>query len=69
MTPNQKHMASVLEFFPFEHGSDAEKFVNRMANYVRYVPNTILTNHDAKQLARLFDIYVVNMGKVKTNGG
>lgn len=58
MTKSQKVQAFTLELCQFEVGSPNAKFADRIANYARYVPNTELTNHDAKELARLFDLYV-----------
>lgn len=58
MNEKQKQQARTLEYFPFETGSEDAKFVDRMSNYAKYVPNTELTNQDAKQLQRLFVIYV-----------
>lgn len=59
MTDKQKHQSLVLDYYPFEPGSDAAKFVERMSNYAKYEPATELTNEDAKELARLFDTYIV----------
>lgn len=65
MTHKQMQMAFTLEFFPFEHGSPAARFVDRMANYARYEPGAELTNEDTKELARLFDTYIAKMEKAK----
>lgn len=67
MTHKQMQMAFTLEFFPFEHGSAAARFVNRVANYARYEPGAELTNTDAKELQRLFDTYVRDQQAAKAN--
>lgn len=68
MTDEQKQQARELETYPFEPTSINARFVDRIGNYVRYIPHTRLTETDAKNLERLYTAYIRNAKKANHNG-
>lgn len=58
MTNSQKVQAFTLELCQFEVGTPNARFASRIANYARYYPDIELPNDDAKELQRMFDVYV-----------